>query len=68
MIYVKNCEEANKYEILESNVWDKTIMANHTQFKSGNTFQTIQSSCSHQRIINKTDDLNKTSGLKRNKK
>ena len=41
-------------------------MANYTQFKSGNAFQTIQSSCSHQGITNHTDVLNQTSGIKRN--
>ena len=44
----------------------KLTWQNHTQFKSGYAFQTIQSSCSHQRIINNTDILNQTSGLKRN--
>ena len=41
-------------------------MANHTQFKSGNAFQTIKSSWSHQRIINNIVVLIQTSGLKRN--
>ena len=35
-----------------SNVWDKTSIANHTQFKSGNTFQTNKRSWSHHELFN----------------
>ena len=41
------------YLKVESNVLDKTIMANQTHFKSANVFQTDQSSWSHPNQNNK---------------
>ena len=43
------------HSLLESNVRDKTNMANHTQFKSGNAFQTNKRSWSHHEISARAD-------------
>ena len=45
--------KSTMYLKVESNVLDKTIMANQTHFKSANVFQTDQSSWSHPNQNNK---------------